>query len=157
MREETVIADGQAKAGEQPHRKKQADLDGADRAIKQQAQRDQRSEKGQHIENNEMTPLQLVKVTAPEYSIIAHLETLPIPEVKRYHSVVVCCNPKSSRAKSSRAKSCQSSFPWCIGPRQAGSWLVLAVLPSQNSDRAGYNHTRAAGTQDALDAIVAIV
>ena len=75
MREQTVIADRQAEPCKEPHTKKQADLDNADGAIKQQAQREERTKKGQHIEDNEVTPLQLVKVTAPDYSMIAHFET----------------------------------------------------------------------------------
>src|SRR5450631_3648763 len=93
MSEETVIADRQAEAGEQPHRKKQADLDGADAAIKQQAQRDERPEKGQYVEDNEVTPLQLMKVTALEYPIVAHFETTVDSRGKRYHSIVACRNP----------------------------------------------------------------
>ena len=80
MREEPMIADGQTETREQPHPEKQADLDGADGPIKQQAQRDERAEKGQYVEDNEMPPLQLMEVTASEYSIVAHFGTAAIPE-----------------------------------------------------------------------------
>ena len=72
MREETMIADGQAETRDQPHREKQADLDRADRPIKQQAQGDQRTHKRQYIEHDEMPALQLVKVSASDDPIVAH-------------------------------------------------------------------------------------
>jgi hypothetical protein len=72
MGEKTVITDRQAKTGEEPHREKQADIDGADGPIEQQAQGDERTQKGQHIEDDEMPPLQLVKMAASDYPIVAH-------------------------------------------------------------------------------------
>jgi hypothetical protein len=80
MREEPMIADGQTQTREQPHTEKQADLDNADGAIKQQAQRNERAKKGQDVEDKKVTPLQPVKVAAPEYSIVAHLGTVAIPD-----------------------------------------------------------------------------
>ena len=72
MSEETMIADGEPEPGEEPHREKQADLDSPDGPIKQQTQRDQRTHKRQYVENDEMPPLQLVKVPASDDSTIAH-------------------------------------------------------------------------------------
>ena len=70
-----MIADGKPKAGEQPHPEKQAELEPADRPVEQQAQRDQRAEEGQHIENDEMAALQLMKVSALNDPDIAHFRT----------------------------------------------------------------------------------
>jgi hypothetical protein len=78
MREETMIADRQAEACEKPHAEKQADLDSANAVVKQQTQRDERAGKRQHIEDNEVAPLQLVKVAAPDDPMIAHVELLSI-------------------------------------------------------------------------------
>jgi hypothetical protein len=98
VREQTVIADRQAEACEEPHTEKQADLDHANGAIKQQAQRDQRTEKGQYIEDNEVAPLQLVKVAAPDYSMIAHFEKAIDSKTKETKDLTpaACRKPKSS-------------------------------------------------------------
>ena len=79
MREQAVIADGQAESGQQPHREEQTDLDDADRPVEQQAERGQGADKGQDIENDEMPPLQLVKVAASDDSMIAHVCEQAIP------------------------------------------------------------------------------
>ena len=75
MGEKTVITDRQAKTGEEPHREKQADIDGADGPIEQQAEGDQCAQKRQYIEDDEMPPLQLMKVAASNYPIVAHAVT----------------------------------------------------------------------------------
>lgn len=80
MREETVIADRQAEAGQQPHREEQADVDGADRPVEQQAKREPRADERQDIEDDEMPPLQPVKVAASDDSMIAHVWKQAIPE-----------------------------------------------------------------------------
>jgi len=70
VREQPVITDGKPEASQQPHAEKQADLEPPDRPIEQQAQRDQRAKQRQHIENDEMAALQLMKVAAlddPDY------------------------------------------------------------------------------------------
>jgi hypothetical protein len=103
MREETMVADRQAEAREKPHTKKQADLNNADGAIKQQAQCEERTKKGQHIEEYEVTPLQLVKVTALDYSMIAHFESAIDSKIRKYHPSRLP-NP---------------TLPRCTGPRQA--------------------------------------
>jgi hypothetical protein len=86
MREEAVIANRQAETGQQPHREKQADVDGADRPIKQQAESDQGADNGQDIEDNEMPPLQLVKVAVSDDSMIASGEQA-IPEENQMEPV----------------------------------------------------------------------
>jgi hypothetical protein len=69
-----MIADGEAQTREQPHREKQADLDSPNGPMKQQTQRDQRTHKRQYIENDEMPPLQLMKVPASDGPFVAHFE-----------------------------------------------------------------------------------
>jgi hypothetical protein len=112
MSEEAVIADRQAEAGEEPHAKKQADLDSPDRAIEQQAQCDERAEKGQYIEDNKVTPLQPVKVAASDYSIVAHFPAAD-SHVKRYHCV---------------AARCKAVFPGCANPDRRDRNLRHDVL-----------------------------
>src|ERR1700730_11031423 len=75
MGEQTMIADGQAETGEQPHREKQADPDAANRPIKLQAQGDQCTEEGEHFEENEMAPLQFMKVAASDDPVVAHFRS----------------------------------------------------------------------------------
>jgi hypothetical protein len=75
MGEEAVIADRQPKTRDEPHAEKQADLKSADGPVKQQDQRDQRTEKGQYIEDDEVPALHLVKVAASDNPIVAHFRT----------------------------------------------------------------------------------
>ncbi len=97
MGEETVVADRQAKPGEQPHAEKQAELNGANRPVKQQAQRDQRPDKGQHVENDEVPALYFMKVTAFDDPMVAHFfAQATIQEgnnVISVHSPAWGCNP----------------------------------------------------------------
>ena len=72
MREQTMIADGEAETGKEQHREKQADLESTDGPVKQQAERDQRTQKRQYIENDEMPALQLMKMSASDDPIVAH-------------------------------------------------------------------------------------
>src|SRR5690242_11072010 len=73
MGEQTVVADGEAKAGDQPEAEEQAELRHADRTVEQQAQRNQRADKGQNVENDKMPPLHLVKMPAANDAVIAFL------------------------------------------------------------------------------------
>jgi hypothetical protein len=75
VREQPVIANGEPEAGEQPHSEKQASLEPADRSIEQQAQRNQRADKRQYVEYDEVAPLQPMKVPALDYPDIAHFRT----------------------------------------------------------------------------------
>src|SRR4051794_30686066 len=73
MGEQAMIADRQTKAGDQPHAEKQADFNRSNRPIDQQAERNQGAEERQDVENDKMSPMQLMEMTAADDSKISHL------------------------------------------------------------------------------------
>jgi hypothetical protein len=75
MREQTVIADRQTEAGQQPHADEKAQLHHPDRPVEQQAQCDKRADQGQDIEYDKMPPLHLVQVPASDDPNVAHART----------------------------------------------------------------------------------
>src|SRR3954468_8673280 len=80
MREKSMIADRQPEASNEPHCKKQADFDGTDRAIEQQAESYERTDKWKDVENDKMATLQLVKVAATDDAGISHVARSAILE-----------------------------------------------------------------------------
>ena len=71
MREQAVIADGETEAGHEPHAEKQGNVERAGRTVEQQAQCDQGPKKRQHVEQDEVLPLQPVKMPAPDDAVVA--------------------------------------------------------------------------------------
>jgi hypothetical protein len=72
VREQPVIADGEAEACDQPHCEEEADFERPDRAIEQGAKRDQCPDEWQYIEQDKMLPLQSMKMPAPDNPMVAH-------------------------------------------------------------------------------------
>src|SRR4051794_41096259 len=75
MRKQTMVTDREAEASQQPHAEKKTDLGDADRPVEQQSERDGGTGKRQHVEDNEVPPLQFMKMAALDDPVIAHFHT----------------------------------------------------------------------------------